>query len=76
MAGTKEAAGWCGACRVIWSWCGTLLLQNADCPQCSLPLVRRPRSGMGRYRSEERMPVTRPKPALVLTVIDDTKAAS
>lgn len=68
-----ELAGWCGACRVIWTWYGKPLQQDAACPQCLLPLARKPRRCVGRHRVENRRPSLRERPVLVVREVDDTQ---
>lgn len=32
--------GKCAGCEIVWKWEGRLLLREAKCPRCKVPLAR------------------------------------
>lgn len=72
----QEHQGWCGRCRTVWQWVGVPTQQDAECPAqgCGLPLARVPHvTSRGRHRLQNRTPLARQKPTLVIREVEYEK---
>lgn len=69
MSHVAECAGFCTACRIVFTWLGKPSLIDAACPDCGARFTRRPRRIPGRHQVIARRPAALPRAELIVQPI-------